>query len=74
MGLFGAAHGWWGVLTKTQNKPKRPETSQNELKPAETTPQKCKTTRNNPKFRENWNFLLAFFFETSRQNDQIWVF
>ena len=34
----------------------KPGTSQNEPKPAKTTPQNCETTRNDPKF-ENWGNL-----------------
>ena len=50
------------------------------MKPAETIrnqlkrlPQNCETTRN-VKTGEIWNFLLAFIFQTSSPNDQIWVF
>ena len=54
------------VLTKTQNWPKRAETRQKEPKPAETT--------KNFKTGEIWNFLLAFVFQISSKNVQIWPF
>ena len=44
------------VLTKTRYEPKRAETGQNKPKPAETTAQKCETTRNDSKV-QNWGNL-----------------
>ena len=44
------------VLTKTQNKPIRPTTSQIEQKLPETTSKNCETTHNHPKF-QNWGNL-----------------
>ena len=72
------------VLTKTWNKPKQAETSQNEPKPAETTQNQTKRPKKkiverpeitqNFKIEEICNFLLAFDFQTSSSNAQIWIF
>ena len=62
------------VRTKNLNEPKRPETSQNDTKLANTTKKNCETTRNNPKFQNSDNFQLAFVFQSSSQSVQIWAF
>ena len=62
------------VRTKNLNEPKRPETSQNDPKLANTTKKNCETTRNNPKFQNSDNFQLAFVFQSSSQSVQIWAF
>ena len=64
------------VLTKTQNWPKRAETRQKEPKPAKTTKKIAKRpeTTQNFKTGEIWNFLLAFVFQISSKNAQIWPF
>ena len=62
------------VRTKNLNEPKRPETSQNDTKLANTTKKNCEATRNNPKFQNSDNFQLAFAFQSSSQSVQIWAF
>ena len=66
-----------------RTKPKRPETSQKESKPAEMTQNQLKRPKiiaKQPKTTQNfkigkiWNFLLAFVFQTLCPNAQIWVF
>ena len=67
------------VLIKTRNKPKRKKpdkTKLNQPEPPETTSKNCERTRTtqNFKFGEIWNFLVAFVFQISGPNAQIWVF
>ena len=67
------------VLIKTRNRPKRKKpdkTKLNQPEPPETTSKNCETTRTtqNFKFGEIWNFLVAFVFQISGPNAQIWVF
>ena len=63
------------VLTKTRNKPKRPETSRND---AQKLAKRLETTQNFKIISKNhfeiWNFVLAFVFQVSSPNAQIWVF
>ena len=61
------------VLTETQNEPKRAETSRNEQKRPKEIMKQPKTTQNF-KIGKIWSFLLAFAFQISSPNAQIWPF
>ena len=61
------------VLTETQNEPKRAETSRNEQKRPKEIMKQPKTTQNF-KIGRIWSFLLAFAFQISSPNAQIWPF
>ena len=61
----------------SQNQPKPVETSRNGSKRAKTTsPKNSKQPKTTQNFKsgEIWNFLLAFVFQISSPNGQIWVF
>ena len=58
------------VLTKIRNEPKQPETSQSDPKKIVKQPETSQIF----KIGEIRNFLLAFVFQTSSPNPQIWVF
>ena len=58
------------VLTKIRNEPKQPETSQSDPKKIVKQPETSQIF----KIGEIRNFILAFVFQTSSPNPQIWVF
>ena len=58
----------------TQNQPKQAKASRNDPKPAKMISQKLQTTQNLKKIGEIWDYLLAFIFQISSPNVQIWAF